>query len=277
MPSPFPGMDPFLEHPSLFPDLHDRLITYLSEELNRSLPQPYYAGIAARVWVEQSGRSIEPDVRVQRPRESNGSAGGGRGASEGGVALAEAVGAKPVLVYAPLVERREPFVEIYDGSGEGRLVTAVEVLSPSNKAPGDHGQGLYQRKQDELLHGSVHLIEIDLLRGGEHTVAAPRNLAVARVGHFDYLICTHLSNSFGEFLIYPVRLEDRLPRIAVPLLPGAGAVAVELQPLLDRCYDAGRYAQRVRYNSAPVPPLTAEQDGWARGVLREKGLGGATT
>ena len=70
MPSPFPGMDPFLEHPSIFPDLHDSLITYLRDELNARLPPPYFAGIAARVWVEQSGRSIELDVRVQRPRET---------------------------------------------------------------------------------------------------------------------------------------------------------------------------------------------------------------
>ena len=41
MPSPFPGMDPFLEHPEVFPDLHDSLGATLRESLNARLPEPY--------------------------------------------------------------------------------------------------------------------------------------------------------------------------------------------------------------------------------------------
>ena len=67
MPSPFPGMDPYLEHPAVFPGLHNRLIVVLSELLQAALPAPYYAEIGERVWVEVSQRFIEPDGIVLRP------------------------------------------------------------------------------------------------------------------------------------------------------------------------------------------------------------------
>jgi Protein of unknown function (DUF4058) len=40
MPSPFPGMDPFLENPGIFSDFHDSFITYLRENLQANLPPP---------------------------------------------------------------------------------------------------------------------------------------------------------------------------------------------------------------------------------------------
>ena len=97
MPSPFPGMDPFLEDPAVFPDLHGRLIFCLSDALNATLPAPYFTGIASRVWVETSRRRIEPDVNVLRPGETlNGGVHAGGGA--GGVAVAEAVATEPIVI-----------------------------------------------------------------------------------------------------------------------------------------------------------------------------------
>src|SRR3954447_6012276 len=130
MPSPFPGMDPFLEDPAIFPDLHDSLITYLRESLNAQLPAPYYAGIASRVWVEASERRIEPDVNVVRPERAV--LGGGADVG-GGVAVAEAVQTEPVVVHVPREEIHETFLEIYAQPGGERLVTTIEVLSLANK------------------------------------------------------------------------------------------------------------------------------------------------
>ena len=48
MPSPFPGMDPYLEAPSIWPDFHHKLAAELSTELNGSLPSPYYARLEMR-------------------------------------------------------------------------------------------------------------------------------------------------------------------------------------------------------------------------------------
>jgi hypothetical protein len=175
MPSPFPGMDPYLEDPEIFPDFHDSLITYLRENLQANLPASYFATIGRRIWIEVSRRSIGPDLEVRhaiRPSTRTNK-------PAGAVAVANLPIAHPVVVKVAHDEFREPFIEIYTRGDEGkRLVASIEVLSLSNKTPGAHGRDLYQRKQKEILASQVHLVEIDLLRGGEHTTAVPLELAV---------------------------------------------------------------------------------------------------
>ncbi len=281
MPSPFVGMDPYLENPAVFPDLHDSFSFLMKEALNVALPAPYYAGIRSRVWVETSQRFIGPDVDVLRPQPTGngGQLTSGSGDGGGGVAVAEEVLTEPVVI-GPLTvqvtddEIRENFVEIYAQPGGERLVTTIELLSLANKTPGDHGRDLYLRKQREVLqHSQVHLVEIDLLRGGTHSTAVPRQAVVAKVGAFDYHVCIHHYDRRGVFFVYPVRLGTRLPVIVVPLLPGAVPVRLDLQGVLDRCYDSGQYGRRVRYrDSQPAPPLSPEQAQWAERLLREKGL-----
>ena len=160
MPSPFPGMDPYLENREIFPDFHDSAITYLREALQASLPAPYFAALGRRVWIEVSRRSVGPDVQIQRgrtgvpPRPPN--------ASTSTVAT-QAV-ARPLKVKVTHDEFREPFLEIYTrGEGGKRLVTSIEILSLSNKTPGEQGRELYLRKQKEILTSQAHLVEIDLL------------------------------------------------------------------------------------------------------------------
>src|SRR5262245_44665458 len=250
MPSPFPGMDPYLEDPSVFPDLHDSLIAGLREALNAGLPEPYYAGIGSRVWVESARRRIGPDVQVLRPPETN----GGARTEGGGVAVA--VAAEPVLVYVPDEEVRETFVEIHLGDNGDRLVTLIEILSPANKTPGEMGRDQYLRKQQEVLTSQVHLVEIDLLRVGTHSTAVPRDHAVARTGGFDYHVCIHRFDQHKHYTVYPIRLPQPLPAIAVPLLPGDGEANVNLQAVFDRCYETGQYRRRVRYREwTPTPAL----------------------
>ena len=143
MPSPFPGMDPYLEAPTVFPGLHNRLVSALSDALQAALPAPYFAEIGERVWVEVSRRYIEPDASVLRGRPVDGG---------GGVVAAAPARGRPVVVTVPHDERREPRVEIRTAvGGDERLVTAIEILSPSNKTPGERGRDLYLRKQREIL------------------------------------------------------------------------------------------------------------------------------
>lgn len=270
MPSPFPGMDPFLEQPEIFPDLHDSMIVALRESLNARLPEPYYAKIGRRVWVEVSQRSIGPDVNVLRPK--NGPLGGGESAGDG-VAVASVPRTQPIVVHVPHEEIRETFLEIYTRQGGERLVTSVEVLSPANKSPGDHGQALYQQKQREVLNSQVHLVEIDLLRGGIHTTAVPLEHALKKTGPFDYHVCIRHFDNLENYFVYPIQLQDRLPEVAVPLLPGHTAVPIDLQAMLDHCYDTGAYRRHVRYaDTTPVPPLRTEQAEWAAPLLRAQGL-----
>lgn len=266
MPSPFPGMDPYLEHPEVFPDLHDSLTIYLREYLQPRLPEPYFAGIGSRVWVEISQRYIEPDVNVLRPRNGNAT----NPSSGGGVAVAARPRSEPVVVTVPHDEHRETFVEIHARQDKhDRLVTCIEILSLANKTPGEHGRELYLRKQKEILDSKTNLVEIDLLRGGEHTTAVPLDLAQAQAGRFDYHVCIHRFDTWMDYLVYPVRLADPLPEISVPLLPGDPAVAVDLQAVFERCWDNGPYQRWIRHaERALVPSLTPEQQEYAQERLK---------
>ncbi len=259
MPSPFPGMDPYLEHPSTFPSLHARLIVLIGEALQPALPAPYFAEIEERVWVEVSQRFIEPAASVFR-----------REAPSGGPVAATLTRSRPVVVTVPHDERHESWIEIrVSGDGGERLITAIEVLSPSNKTPGENARDLYLRKQREVLDSRAHLVEIDLLRAGLHTTAGPLDYLTEAVGPFDYHVSVHQSDRFEDYFIYPVRLAERLPEIAIPLLPGDGEVALDLQAVFDRAYDTGPYRRRIRYAEAePVPPLRPEDREWAAGLIR---------
>ncbi len=271
MPSPFPGMDPFLEAPDYFPGLHGSMIAYLREYLQPRLPEPYYAEIADRVWVETSHRPLEPDLNVLRAEKPTGDT----APNGGGVAVATATATRtqPVVVTVPLEERRETVVEIYARRDQERLVTSIEVLSLTNKTPGQQGRDLYLRKQRELLSGRVHLVEIDLLRAGRHTTAVPLGAMLAKTGPLDYHVCIHHFDNAEDYFIYAIRLPDRLPEIAVPLLPGDPPVNVDLQAVFDRCYDTGPYRRRVRYAEVvPPPPLPSEQQEWVDKLLQNKGL-----
>ncbi|MDB5352633.1 MAG: hypothetical protein JWN86_3880 [Planctomycetota bacterium] len=264
MPSPFPGMDPYLEHPRWFPGLHDRLIVVLSEFLQAKLPAPYFAEIGRRLWVEVSRRAVEPDVQVRRANRPRDPVSGG-----GGLATAMRPRSRPIVVSVPHDERRETFVEIRlrEDYGE-RVVAAIEVLSPGNKVPGEQGRELYLRKQRELIDSATHLIEIDLLRAGQHTIAVPRDLVVESAGPFDYLVSIHRFDRLEDFEVYPILLDDRLPEVAFPLLPGDPDVLIDFQAVFDRCYDTGPYRSNVGYGEEPIiPPLSAEQAAWAAQVI----------
>jgi hypothetical protein len=268
MPSPFPGMDPYLEDPDVFPNLHDKFIVYLEEFLQPCLPEPYYAKTAQRAWIESADKDRYPDMSVLI------GAPGDRGSlrDTGGVATIPTSRARPLTIAVddlPWDEYRETFLEIYTKiSGSARLVTAIEVLSPINKAPGAEARGMYLKKQHELLNANVNLIEIDLLRRGAHTTAVPKRELVARYGQFDYHVCTHCFDRRMEYDVFPFELPEKLPVIQIPLLPEDGRVDVDLQAVFNRCYETGAYPREVNYASEPPPPaLSPERLAWVKSVL----------
>lgn len=265
-------MDPFLEHPAHFPGLHDSLIVYMRETLQSRLPEPYYAETGDRVWVEVSKRQLGPDVKVLKPDDESSASGNGAG----GLALAVAAETrtKPVVIHVPHDEFREVFLNVFTNlDGNERLVTSIEVLSRANKTPGEHGRDLYLKKQQEILDGKINLVEIDLLRHGQHSSAVPLDRALEKTGPFDYHVCLHQSDRWEDYFVYHFLLKDSLPEIAIPLLPGDRPVAVDLQAIFDRCYDTGPYRRRVRYrDNAPNPPLRPDQAEWATRLLQNQGI-----
>jgi Protein of unknown function (DUF4058) len=270
MPSPFPGMDPYLENQDWFPCLHDCLIVGLLETLQSRLPEPYYAQTTQRVWLEVSRRSVEPDVDVIHPGWSHSR----REENVGGVAVAVEVDQdEPIAVAVETIEDDpfvEPVIEIRRRQGaDVRLVASIEVLSPANKTPDNPSRVKYLDKQREVLAGPTHLIEIDLLRGGDHTTAVPLELAVAKTGVFDYHVCVHRFDQPDLYFVYPIKLEQRLPGIRIPLLPGDPDVRLPLQPIFDKAYDAGPYRRSILYGEDPIiPTLAPDRLEWVKARLK---------
>src|SRR5437016_5631422 len=159
-------MDPYLEAPDIWPDFHDRFAAQISAELNRVLPAPYYARLEMRPEVgivEEGGytRRIVPDVAVaERPLRQD---------DAGPVAVLDA----PRTTISPSIEwtvHSEPikhtFVEIRDPTRGHKLITLIEIASPSNKRAGMDRRA-YIQKQREVLDSDANLVEVDLLRGGD--------------------------------------------------------------------------------------------------------------
>ena len=265
MPSPFPGMDPWLEDEEVFPDLHESLCLYLREAMNAAMPPGYVATLKNRVWIDDELRR-EPDVSVfGRDRDPNG----------GGTALLAIPGVTPVELEERLSDPwQESYLEIVSPRGK-RLVTAIEVLSLSNKQANSDGQKAYLEKHEEYFLGGVHIVEIDLLRGGTHTTNVPREALEALTPGFSYHVCISVAGPRRrrpQRHVAALRLADRLPAIGIPLDPDVPPVVVDLQPLLDRAYDTGRYSQLVDYARPCHPPLTADQQQWAEDILTAKAL-----
>ncbi|HUG93529.1 MAG TPA: DUF4058 family protein [Planctomycetaceae bacterium] len=267
MPSPFPGMDPWLEQH--WGDVHTSIVTYCRDRLQMALPRDLRARVEEWVYLEYeeggNGRHVIPDVRiVEYPRT------GPPRQESGGVATL--VPTEPIVVIRrdePIIER---FIEIRDFSTGGRLITVIEVLSPTNKQRG-RGRDLYVQKRKELEAAHVHLVEIDLLREGERLDPAPREgLPATRDCPYLVTVIRRVEDrSELRCEVYPVSMREPLPVIKVPLRPTDEDVLLDLQAVLNDAYDRGGY-DILDYRQPPVLPLSGDDEAWARAVLTERGL-----
>src|SRR5947209_10006789 len=176
MKSPFPGMDPYIEACGLWEDFHTHLIAHISDVLADAAPARYVVRAGEPSYVvlvdseAQARHAFLPDVGVMAPQGRKGA-----GAGKGGTTIAErgpergAEHDQDAVSMRAFIEEtyREAFVEVYTTTPAQRLVTCIEVLSPSNKRPGSPGWELYQRKRQGQMLAGINLDEIDLLRGGE--------------------------------------------------------------------------------------------------------------
>ena len=262
MKSPFPGMDPYLE--SHWRDVHHSFLTYARDALQEYLPGDLRARLEERVFVEpdvHDARSIYPDVRViEHPR--------GRADSRD-VPMAGTAVAEPIIIHARPEQATEGYIEIIDVGSGNRVVTVLELLSESNKYPGD-GQSQYLRKQREYLLGGVSLVEIDLLRSGKRVLAVPARW-VPPSHRTTYQICVVRGWKPAAYEVYRAPLRESLPSIRVPLRQQDADVPLDLQMLIDRCYHHGRYDD-IDYRAAPTPPLTPDEESWAHELLVRLGL-----
>ena len=279
MPSPFPGFDPYLEDERFWHDFHQRFIAHTAEWLSVVVPHRYRIRIEERALVmteppepsQRFERVIYPDIAISRKAPQP--AGTATATATAIEVETEVAADEPVIVeFLAETERRQSFIKIFDRTNE-RLVTVIELLSPSNKRTGEW-RTAYLQKQFSYLGGGVNLVEIDLLRQGKHTVAVPE-YALERIKPFYGIVSVWRFYIRHRFEVYPVRLQERLPRIAVPLLPEDKEdkdVVLDIQWVFNRCYDLGRYSLDIDYSQPPPVPLTDEEKAWLEKLLREKGL-----
>jgi hypothetical protein len=264
MPSPFPGMDPYLEDPALWPGVHESLIVYSRDALQPLLLPRYYVEVGERIYFEDPREIICSDAAIHRRLPAVAGRSG---------AATPAADEPIVLVVEPRL--RETFLEIR-AAGSHEVVTVIEVISPANKYGSGHGRQEYRKKQDEVLSSSANLVEIDLLRRGSPvTVAPPGELLT--LPRFDYLACVSRPADRRSVEVYAVSLRERLRRPSIPLREPDPDVALDLPAVFTQCYDNGAYAVRVDYNPPPPDPFRPDDEAWADALLRNAGLRGQSS
>lgn len=250
MPSPFPGMDPYLERDDVWHDFHERFIPYAAAMLAPQVRPNYVVKLDEHVYIHElpaNERRLvgKSDVSVVRNRQDHP---GQAGANQ---LMAPAY----ARVLPAIEEERLTFVEVRDRATM-EVVTVIELLSPSNKSS-DRAQ--YLAKRSEYLKCGIRLVEIDLLRGGQR-------LPLEEMPECDYYVLVARPEEIPRVGIWPIGSRDALPTVAIPLREPDAAVSLNLQELFNRVYDDACYSDYV-YRSEPQPALRSEDAKWARAFV----------
>lgn len=255
MPSPFPGMNPYLENESVFRDFHQRLLPTLSDLLVPQVRPDYIVRVELEVYLtEPPGEERRflgrPDAYLA-PRKQD------VGKPPSGTAVLES----PARVrwIPPVDEEKHTFLEIRDRQDRS-LVTVIELLSPTNKK---RHRDAFMAKRLRYQEASVHYVEIDLLRG-----FGPR-LPWEDLPPCDYYALVSRWQDRPTAAVWPFGLRDPLPTLPIPLKPDHADVRLDLKAV-ERVYDAAGYADDI-YRFQPEPPLSEEDEVWAQGILSESG------
>lgn len=254
---PFPGMNPYLEHPDLWPDVHNQLITLIRNALVPQVRPRYYVAIEERVYL--AGRKSNfvgwPDVAVVE-------------AVDGSIwpRIGETLALyNPFLVDLPTAapddEVREWYLEVREAAGS-EVVTSIELLSPANKQHGSAGYASCLKKRLDVLLSQTHLIEIDLLRG------SPPLPMIGNPPESDYRIIVSRVQQRPQAHLYAFTVRDPIPACPVPLRAKGGEATLNLQNLLPALYEQAGYDLRINYHVEPTPPLSPADTAWAAELLR---------
>ncbi len=264
MPKPFPGMDPYLEDPVAWRDLHHLLSSRIRLDLTPQIRPRYVARVDVRYVMDYAdGGQISvmyPDVdiieHIRAPQQSS------RAASPT-VATTTAP-----LILATLMPAQEKVVTIQIRDARTKqLVTVIELLSPVNKRPYSPGREEYLSKRGNLLQSSVHLIEIDLLRAGE------RVPMIDPLPDAPYFVILSRADRRPLCEVWPINLRDPLPVVPVPLLAPDADAQLDLGTALHDVYDGAGYDDWLDYTHPPPdPPLAPADAAWLDARLREQGV-----
>lgn len=251
MPSPFPGMNPYLEQEGLWLDFHTKFLAALNESLVAQVRPKSIVLVEQHLFAQEF--DDPPRRLIGRGEVSVALASTPSGPAAGGLAV---LGAPAEVEMTDVDVEPIPYLEIRDRRGR-HLVAVVELLSPANKRGHDRAQ--YLAKRAALLKTEAHLVEIDLLRGGRPTPPEGRPASA-------YSVLVSRAEDRPRAGLWPVGLRDRLPLIPVPLRGPDPDARVDLQAILDRVYDAYGYEDFL-YDGAPDPPLGEADALWARSLI----------
>lgn len=241
MPSPFPGIDPFIESQK-WPDFHNRLIIEMADLLMPPLRPRYVVEVERNVFIEEpsgngASRTIRPDLTVSHRSGSQPAA--------SGVAVEELT--TPLLADLPEVEEKGQTYLAIRETASLRVITVIELLSPENKRPGARARDSYEGKRRALRSAAINLVEMDLLRGGESL----QLIEPSPPG--DYFVNVYRPGR-KKAEIYAWALPHPLPKISVPLAEGDNDVALDLQAAATAVYDRAGYDYSLRYDQPLLPP-----------------------
>ena len=242
--------------------VHPALTVEIARQLSQHLPPRYVALPNERMVVTAAESddvsitrgSILPDTSIVDLGSSEPDAAGSTGPF--------AAVAAPVLMVATVMPESIPHVtvEIRDSAND-ELVTAIEVLSPTNK--GSDGRDEYLAKRRRVLLSTAHLVEIDLLRNGTRAPTRPA------LPSFPYFVLVGRAERRPLTEVYRIRLADPLPTVPIPLLAGDADVPLGLQQAFTSVYDTFHYARMIDYRLPPAVPLRpARLATWAEQHLR---------
>ena len=261
MHNPFPGMNPYLENPALWAEVHHRLISAIAIALGPSLRPKYRVAIEKRTYLSEGDRAIDvgiPDVAVLTTVKT-------ADRSSGTVAMMEPIVSnitQPFTVTLPIAqEMNEGYLEIREVA-TGRVVTSIEVLSPTNKRSGN-GRDAYLSKRQRVLGSLTHLVEIDLLRAG-------RSMEVlTEMPSCHYRILVSRSIDRPQAQLYGFNVQRSIPAVPIPLERGDVEPMLDLQRLLDKVYEQAGFDLTIDYSQMPTPVLSKEDQSWWAAQKRE--------
>lgn len=257
MPSPFPGMNPYLEQPSVWEDFHLAFANQIRDSLAAQVRPNFLVKLEERVFIHEPSSDErrrllgKPDVAIF---------GNSLQPSTATSTATTPVTPLPNMVQSVIARiadadmERHAYIEILDRQSR-QLVTMIEVLSPSNKRFGPDREQ-YLMKRTAVMFSSASIVEIDLLRGG------PR-LPLEDLPTCDYCVSVYRKSQWPEVEAWPIALRSELPVIPVPLKGDFPDAQLDLKALLDRVYDAAGYEDYL-YESPPEPPLEPADALWAQ-------------
>ncbi|WP_425618007.1 DUF4058 family protein [Anatilimnocola sp. NA78] len=258
MPSPFPGMDPFIEMDE-WQEFHSGMIAQFHRQLAKAVAPRYLARMERRVYLERTFDDPtlrQPDIHIAHASRKT--------APRKPVANSSLATIEPRVYEVPLpVEHSELYLVIKDRKNR-EIVTVIELLSPTNKAVGTDGRREYLTKRDELLQRKVNLVEIDLLRVGSRP-ATTKPLEPKT----DFCVFVHRLELRPKVLVYEWSIRDPLPPIPIPLAAGDADVPLHLQEAFTEFYDVAQYAIALDYGESLQPPLRKADATWARRCVSE--------